>query len=227
MRDFHTIGICRFREASDVLFNEGFPADYVYVLCSGHVKLLASSPEGRLLILRVASPGDMLGLGALLSSAVYCVTAQTLSPCTIKSIPREDFIRFVFAYPQVSLLAAETLARDYNCAVLAARRFALSTSAASKLASALLDWAYSGSPNSRGAHANLPIAFPAYVTHEDLGSMAGLSRETVCRLIGIFRRQGLIKLARQRMTLIDPRRMDSLYCEKPLRIPLAPLHLTP
>ena len=126
------------------------------------------------------------------------------------------------AYPHVGQITAQALARDFKCAVLAARRIALSTSAAGKLAAALLDWATSNHLDARPRPQPPTHPPPPHVTHEELGNMSGLSRETVCRLLGQFRREGLLSLTSAHMTLIDPDRLETLYCEKPHSIPMTP-----
>lgn len=211
LRDFHSIGVSRHREAHAVLIREGFPAEHLLVICNGSVKVTAASSDGRLLLLRVAGPGDILGLSAL-HERTYRVTAETIGPCTIKSIPRSDFVRFMETHADVSRITALAIAREYNCALLTARRLALSTSAAGKLASALLDWARMGDLDNGPASSNLPISFLMQLTHEELGSMAGLSRETVSRLLTRFRREGLIDQKHDRMTLIQPEKLQTLYC---------------
>jgi CRP/FNR family cyclic AMP-dependent transcriptional regulator len=72
------------------------------IICSGSVKVTAASADGRLLLLRVAGPGDILGLSALCPDTFYRVTAETLASCTIKSIPRSDFVRFMEIHADVS-----------------------------------------------------------------------------------------------------------------------------
>jgi CRP/FNR family transcriptional regulator, cyclic AMP receptor protein len=182
------------------------------IICNGSVKVTAASTDGRLLLLRVAGPGDILGLSALHKGTLYRVTAETLSPCTIKSIPRADFVRFMETHADVSRITALAIAREYNSALLTARRLALSTSAAGKLASALLDWARMGDLDNGPARSNLPISFLMQLTHEELGSMAGLSRETVSRLLTRFRREGLINQNHDCMTLTEPAKLETLYC---------------
>jgi len=182
------------------------------IICSGSVKVTAASTDGRLLLLRVAGAGDILGLSALREHTLYRLTAETLGPCTIKSIPRADFVRFMETHADVSRTTALALAREYNSALLTARRLALCTSAASKLASALLDWARMGDLDNGPAHSNLPISFLMQLTHEELGSMAGLSRETVSRLLTRFRREGLVNQTHDCMTLNQPDKLQSLYC---------------
>jgi len=211
LRHFHSVAVCHYRDSHDTLIREGSPASQVLILCSGRVKLVAASAEGRIFLLRVAGPGDFLGLAALLQSAVYRVTAETLDPCVIKSIPRADFIRFMTLYPDVGHSIAQTLAHEYNGAVLTARRLALHTSAAGKLASTLLDLARVDEPDNGPAPTNLPISFVMQLTHEDLGSMAGLSRETVSRLLTRFRRDGQLNQTLDRMTLNHPIQMEARY----------------
>ena len=50
------------------------------------------------------------------------------------------------------------------------------------------------------------------LTHEDLGSMAGLSRETVGRLLTRFRREGQVQQIHDRMTLTHPNQLENRYC---------------
>ena len=182
------------------------------IICSGNVKVTAASADGRLLLLRVAGPGDILGLSALRPDTLYRVTAETLGPYTIKSIPRADFVRFMETHADVNRATALAIAREYNGALLTARRLALQTSAAGKLASTLLDWARMDDLDDSPAHTNLPISFAMQLTHEELGSMAGLSRETVSRTLLQFRREGLVEQTDDRITLNQPSLLESLYC---------------
>ena len=211
LRDFDALGTCRRREPHAVLFHEGLPADHLLIICSGRVKVTASSSRGRLFLLRVAAPGDILGLAALEEQALHRVTAVTLSACTIKSIPRTDFVRLMETHTDVSRITALAIAREYHSALLSARRLALHTSAAGKLASTLLDWAHMDNTSPSPTHTSLPISFLMQLSQEDLGSMAGLSRETVSRLLTRFRREGLIEQTDEYITLNNPVRLQARY----------------
>ena len=63
-----------------VLFVEEEPPRGVFVLCQGRVKLSMSSSEGKMVTLRTAKPGDVLGLHAVVSGKPYEATAETLGP---------------------------------------------------------------------------------------------------------------------------------------------------
>ena len=182
------------------------------IVCTGRVKISATSTEGRRLLLRIAGPGDFLGLAALIQNEPCCSTAEAFEPCLIKSISRPDFLHFMALHPDVSRIIAHALAGEYNGAVLTARRLALHTSAAGKLASTLLDLARVDDFNNTAELTGLPLSFLMPLTHEDLGSMSGLSRETVSRLLTRFRREGQIHQTQDRMTLHHPTQMETRYC---------------
>ena len=84
-----------------VLFIERQEARGVFVLCEGQVKLSISSSEGKTLILHIAKPGEVLGLTAVVGGTPYEVTAETLRPCQVAFIRRDDFLRFVGQHPEV------------------------------------------------------------------------------------------------------------------------------
>jgi CRP/FNR family transcriptional regulator len=208
LTDLQRIGRPMQLPAGKVLFREGFKSEGVYILCSGVVKLTISSAEGRLLILRLAWPGDVLGLVAALRDCSYEATAETLEQTKVKAVSRADFKAFLDTFHEASRHAALAAAMQYESALLSARLLALSNSAAGKLANALLLWT-----KLRTNDRELPISFRMPLTHEELGNMAGISRETVTRLLSQFRNEGLVEQQGQHFTLPRPDRMELLYCQ--------------
>jgi len=196
--------------AGETVIHEDSRVDRVFVLCRGRIKLTASSSDGKLLIVRIAGPGDVLGLTSLLNDVRHKVTAQTLEPCELKSISRDRFLAFMETFREVGRSAAVSVAWEYEGMLLTARRLAISNSAAGKLATALLDWGRLGLPDDSRSPSTIEFRMP--LTHEELGSMTGLSRETVTRLLGKFRREGLLALEGERMILHAPAKLESLYC---------------
>ena len=57
-----------------ILFREGQPARSVFVLCEGRAKLTVCSESGKRLTLHIATPGEVLGLSAVLSGRPYFAT---------------------------------------------------------------------------------------------------------------------------------------------------------
>ncbi len=204
LEDFNKIGMQMRLPKGAVLFQEDDPSQNVAVICDGQVKLSCTSREGKTLILKIAVPGDLLGLGAVISGSRYEATAETLEPTLIKNIRKEEFLAFLERHGQASMHAAKSLSEEYKSVFFDARRLALSPTAAGRLASVLLDWgrtASCGKPEMR---------FTMALTHEDLANLAGTSRETVTRTLGKFQRDKLIRINGSSLTILDPDNLSLL-----------------
>jgi CRP/FNR family transcriptional regulator len=196
---------CRFDEVGvhlsfpkrTILFEEKQAVSNIFIVCSGRLKLSATSPEGRTMILRLAGPGDVLGLSAALVEQPHEVTAETVEPSQLKSIRVSDFLPIFENYGMVSKNSARTLAREYHSAYLDARRLAISHSASGRLAQLLIEWA---GPLPAGG-AEQPFAMS--LTHRELANMSGISRETVTRLLNQFERNHLIHRHGACVTILD------------------------
>ena len=167
--------------ASAVLFVEGEGARGVYMLCKGRVKLTMTSADGKTMILRIVKAGEVLGLHAVVSGKAYQATAETLEPCQVNFVRRDDFLRFLSQNPEASIHAAQQLSVDYQTACDQIRSLGLTHSASEKLARFLLETSAKGQETKQGIRVRLTM------THEEIGQMIGASRETVTRTLGEFR----------------------------------------
>lgn len=172
-----------------LLFVEGQEPRAVYILCSGRVKLTTSSTEGKTLILKVAEPGDVLGLSAAILGRTYEVTAETIEPCQVNTIKREDFLKFLGEYIEACMHTAEQLSEKYHSAQKEIRSLGLSQSTTEKVAKLLLDWcATSGDETPKG------IRLKVLLTHEEIAQMVGTTRETVTRLFSDLKKKKVIDI---------------------------------
>lgn len=171
-----------------VLFVEGQAPRGVFILCRGRVKLSICSSDGKTLILKIAEAGEVLGLSASVSGKPYELTAETLDPCQVNFVKREDFLRFLREHNDVCLRVAEQLSEKYNTACHEIRSLGLSHSAAEKLAKLLLEWSI------KNGGARQPERMKLTLTHEEIAQMIGTSRETVTRLFADFKKRQLIQL---------------------------------
>jgi CRP/FNR family transcriptional regulator, cyclic AMP receptor protein len=188
LKDFNTVRSPAAYPAGALLFLEKQDPRGVFVLCEGQVKLSISSSSGKTLILRIAKPGEILGLMATLSGIPYEVTAETLHPCQVAFIRREDFLHFVAKHPEAYQAAVKQLSTLYSGACEQLRTVGLSASAPEKLARLLLDWSADG----RDARQGMPIKLP--LTHEEIAEFIGTTRETVTRTLSEFKSRQLVAL---------------------------------
>ena len=97
-----------------ILFAEGKPVRGLYLLCDGRAKLSICSELGRRLMLRVAGPGEVLGLGAALSNTPYEVTAELLDVSQIVFIRRKELMKFLREHPEVCMQVVRMLSQDLH-----------------------------------------------------------------------------------------------------------------
>lgn len=202
LKDFDKIGMQMKLPKGAILFQEDDPCKSVAVICDGQMKLSCTSREGKTLILKIAVPGDVLGLSAVIAGSRYEATAEALEPTLIKTIRKDEFLSFLGRHGEASMHAAKALSEEYKSIFFDARRLALAPSAAGRLASVLLDWgrtASGGKPEMR---------FTMALTHEDLANLAGTSRETVTRTLGKFQREKLILVRGSSMTILSPEKLS-------------------
>jgi CRP/FNR family cyclic AMP-dependent transcriptional regulator len=164
-----------------VLFVEGQLPRGVYIICSGRVKLTTTSRDGKTLILRIAEAGEVLGLHGTVSEKPHELTAETLQPCQLDFVKRDDFLKFLQSHPDACLHAAQHLSQDCQSAYEMIRSLGLSHSVSEKLARLLLEWASGGEETKEG------IRIKVALTHEEIAHLIGTSRETVTRVLGEFR----------------------------------------
>jgi CRP/FNR family transcriptional regulator, cyclic AMP receptor protein len=200
--EFDSLGVHSELTTGATIFEEETPVGGVFVICNGRVKLSSTSRQGKTLILKIALPGDVLGLGAVMSGSRYEVTAEAIEPTQLKMIPRVEFLAFVHKYGEASLHAAQALSEEYRTAFFDVRRLALSVSAASRLASLLLEWGRAA------AHGKTEMRFTMALTHEDLANLIGTSRETVTRMLGKFKRDKLILMRGATIVILAPDKLE-------------------
>jgi CRP/FNR family cyclic AMP-dependent transcriptional regulator len=188
LTDFNKIKSPAGYPAGSVLFLEKQDPRGVFVLCAGQVKLSISSSGGKTLILRIAKPGEILGLMATMSGIPYEVTAETLHPCQIAYVRRDDFLCFMGKHPEVYQGAVRQLSTLYSGACEQLRTVGLSASAPEKLARVLLEWSADPKDTKQCTQIKLPL------THEEIAEFIGTTRETVTRTLSEFKNRQLVSL---------------------------------
>lgn len=114
-------------QPGDTLFREGEPACGIFILHSGLVDLLFAARNGNVKPLRVAGPGQILGLSAVISKHDHDCSARSRTLCRAGFIDGEDLLRLLDAHPEVWLNVLSLLSSDVDSvygdmsAVLAAR----------------------------------------------------------------------------------------------------------
>jgi CRP/FNR family transcriptional regulator, cyclic AMP receptor protein len=187
----------RFRR-SEVIFHLGDPGDALFIVMSGAIKIMLPSDTGDEAILATLRSGDVFGELALLDGAPRSATAVALEPTETLILPRAQFRE---------LLATEPAIRDALLAALAAELRRLTNHVeelhfldiTGRLASRLARLA--GESGRKQPDGTIRLGAP--LTQGDLAAMIGCTRQSVNKLLGMFTDDGLIRLDRDSIVVLD------------------------
>jgi CRP/FNR family transcriptional regulator, cyclic AMP receptor protein len=187
------------------LFAQGEDARCLYLICAGYLKLTAGRADEREMIVRVAGPGSMLGLYAVLSHGFYEVSAESLTAAQLRPVERDRFLNFLRNHKEAQLRAVQCICQEYRFALQDACRIALSETVAARLGRLLLELAHQ-----IGEHLEDVFRFPLLLTHEEMASMTCTTRETVTRTLGQFRKDGWITIEDGMVTIHQSDKLQAL-----------------
>ena len=174
-----------------VLFAEGEPAQGAYILRTGKAAVSISSSEGRLVILRMAQAGDVLGLNSVLRNSAYDTTVKTLEPCRTDFIPRAELIELMGTSPAGAQAILTILSQELAELTERARSLLLPQTTSGRLAKLLLEW------SKRSAQIDRVF------THEEIAQMICASRETVTRLLASMSRHNILRVTPDSIQICD------------------------
>ena len=188
-----------------VVFHEGHLARGVYVLSSGRAKVSISSADGKKVIIRIATGGEVLGLYAGLTGRPFEATAEMVESGRVDFISRQDLVSLLEHQHAFGLDLVEMFSRQFSDFVDHTRMLALSESALEKLARLILRWGRDfGERSSEGIRVHIVL------TQEEIAQIIGASRETVTRLFSALKRDQIIRVKRDALWIRDREALASL-----------------
>lgn len=187
MEVFHPLKVTIAYPAGATLFVEGQQCRGIFILCRGRVKLSVNSHDGQTLILKIAHAGEVLGLSATVLGIPYETTAETAQPCQLSFVKRDEFLKFLAEQPDACMHAALDMSRECQQAYQHLRSYTSSTSS-QRIARLMMDWSQDDSGTATTLGINIAL------THDEIGQIIGMSRETVTRTLATFRKQHIAEL---------------------------------
>lgn len=188
-----------------VLFAEGEPARGVYILRTGRATVSICSSEGRIVILRMARAGDVLGLNAVLRNSTYEATVKILKPSRVNFISRADVMHLVENRDTGAAAVMKQLSGELAELTDRARSLLLPQTAQTRLAQLLLHW--SKEQNEDDSRTRV---VDKLFTHEEIAQMICSSRETVTRLLATLTRRDIIQVTSDSVLIHDPFALESM-----------------
>ncbi len=184
-------------DAGEAVHLAGRPAERLYVVATGAVKLTRPTPDGVEVIIDVLGPGGFLGALPALGEDTYREDAWALTPGCLLSLTTPDLDAVIAAHPAVARDALTAIGRRLREAQAAGER-ATSASVEARLAATLLLLAERlGRAHEGATLIDVPLS------REDLASLAGCAPETASRVLARWQRAGVIRSGRRWIAVVD------------------------
>lgn len=189
--------ILRSIEEGEFFFFQGDPAEYLYVLTSGQVKLLQSNPNGKQVNIRTIRPWEMFAaLGAVRKDSAYPASAQALEDSAALVI-RSDFMGEMMQTRPYLSIALTRLMTSLIQEIQARYRELATERVEQRIAHTILRLA------SQIGHKieNGPTTVELEFSRQDLAEMAGTTLYTVSRTLSEWDQLGIIEAGRERIKI--------------------------
>jgi CRP-like cAMP-binding protein len=169
-----------------VVFEDGMPGDYMYLIREGQVKVTKMSEDGREKILEILGEGDFFGEMALLERAPRSASVKTTLPCLLLALSRQEFIALIRRNPDLALDLIRELSRRLRetSEQIRGLMFERVEGRTRRVLSRLAREEVPGRPDLRAT---------APITHQQLADLVGTSRETVTRVLKDLRDEGWLE----------------------------------
>ena len=182
--------------AQEMLFQKNDPADALYAVRRGEIRIATGTAEGRQLTLNLLGPGDVFGEVALLDGCPRTADAAATEPTELFVIRRRDMLDLLAQQPGIAIAIIELLCKRvrWMSARMEETSFLPVRARLGRRLAALAD----------------DYGEEIRVTQEALAVFANTSRETVNRQLQAWKREGLVELGRNRIRLLDRQALDAI-----------------
>lgn len=185
----------------DIIYLPSDMARSVLVLASGRVKIKGLTPDGKEFIYAFIEPGEIFGELALVEESPREEFAEALEACEILAIDRDDLFRLMAARPEVSLGITKLLGVRRRRIEMRLRNI-MFRSNRQRVLGVLLELL-----DSYGERAGTDWRIRLRLSHQELASLIGATRETVTIVLGQLQYEGFIRVQRRCITILDRDRL--------------------
>lgn len=183
-----------------VIFHKDSPGHTMYIIESGTVRIFLLSEAGQEISVNIYGPGDTFGELALLDGLPRSAGAVAMEKVVALALDRDDFLRHLRASPQMAQSIIEVLSARLRYTTNYAEHLAF-LDVYGRVAAKLLELAERYGVGKGGLEIELRL------TQTELASWVGATRESVNKVLGTFREQGLITVERHKITILNQQRL--------------------
>lgn len=191
-----------FYKKGSYLFSSGEKANKLFILCKGKIKLFKTNSEGKEQIIYIMSDGDFFGAFNLLKEDEFDMDAVALEDSEVSLLAKSEFDKIILSNPEITLKVLEKAYERIIKAEALVERLSVNN-LDSKVAGLLVHLA-----KEYGTQTKEGVLIKLSISREEMGSYAGIARETMSRKLNYFQELGLIEVKNKKQILI--KQMDVL-----------------
>ncbi|MCO5164044.1 MAG: Crp/Fnr family transcriptional regulator [Mesorhizobium sp.] len=185
----------------DTVFEQEAEAQSFFLLIDGHVRVVKATPDGQQVIVRYISPGELMGIAQALGRSTYPASAIAAIDCVVLAWPGHLWSEFAFAIPSFGANTYKTVGTRLHDTH--SRIVEMATEQVEqRIAHSLLRLV---KQTGKATDEGILIDFP--ISRQDIAEMTGTTVHTVSRLLTSWEDKGLVKSGRQKVTVVEPRRL--------------------
>lgn len=177
---------CTFRPGQHIML-EGEDAPGLFFVLRGRVRLSRTAPDGREQVLAMVGPGEHFNPVPLFDGGPNPTSARAMSPVACLLLPRADLVDLIRRHPDLALATLSSMAGQLRELVQLVEDLAF-RSVRARMARQLIAEAGEGA---------------AELTHQELAERAGTVREIAGRALRRLAEEGLVRLERGRVIVLD------------------------
>ncbi len=179
----------------DLISLEGGRCEGLYVVHSGRVRVFKTSPEGREQVLAVVGPGESFNDVPVFDGGPNPASAEALEPVEVCLLRRDDVQALLAKHPAFAAAVIQTFAARLRhlTGLVEDLSFKHVTGRVAKI---LL------------TQASQPQA--GRLTQQQMAAMAGTAREVVGRALKALEQDGVIRMDRGRIIILDRARLEDM-----------------
>lgn len=178
-----------------VIFQKDEIGNFFFLICSGRVKVILETEEGKEGILSILYPTEFFGEMSLLDGEPRSASIVALENTSVLLINRDDFLRLLYRHPEIALKILKTLSLRLRKANRQIETL-MFLDAPGRIARTLIDIA-----EEKGIKREDGIFIDLEFTRQELGNLIGVSRETTIRVLKSFEEEGIISIERNHIII--------------------------
>jgi CRP/FNR family transcriptional regulator len=188
----------------DVIFSEGDPSEWLYIVTEGKVKITKISQDGKEIILELIHPMDFFGGLAVIRGFPYPANAVAMEDTKLLKISRSGLMRVLDRFPNLMYCMAQQVGDRMKESHETLKNIALERVEA-RIASLLMKLA-----DKAGKKGDDGIVIDMKLTKQDIAEMVGTTVETSIRTMSKLKKMGVVSEKEGKIVIKNPEKLKAL-----------------